>query len=138
MESRMKKQLIKLILFILISQMNLSIFAQQQGGLPIFHRLFIFNEKNEVLLVKINNTDYWVSPGIYQDETDYVQGSIETLAEAYGLTISSPVLRGMFMLRYADNTKLSIRNVFSASTKDGVSERPEFVSEVKWTKLDEA
>ncbi len=124
-----------LSLFILVS---LNLYAQDNAGIPIFHRLLIYNQNNEVLIVKIKNTEYWLTPGIYQDDKLYLKEGLWTLANAYGLEISQPELHAVFMLKYANDTKLSIRNIFVSQTKDGVNKRPEFVSEVKWVSLKEA
>ena len=63
--------------------------------------ILIEKEDEEILFsngaVKIKNTDFWVTPGIYSETNQYTNQSLINLAEEYNLEISTPELRGVFI-----------------------------------------
>ena len=56
------KKIIVVILIFLFHSVN----AQVEKDKAIFHRLLILNSQNELMVVNIENTDFWVTPGLYQ------------------------------------------------------------------------
>ena len=132
----MKKLIIfAFILSVLVVQ---PLSAQNNNGASIFNRLLIFNAKNELLVVRVHNSENWLTPGFYQsDEVSIRKGLIYT-ASLYGISISEPKLHGVFILKRETNNKLSYRNMFMATTKDVVSKMPEIVAEAKWMAVDRA
>lgn len=115
-------------------------YAQKTPPPATFHRLLIYNEQSEVMVVKLKDSDLWVTPGIYQDGTKNVKQAIGSLAGTYGIKINGPELNGMFTLvrRNGNQAQLSIRNVFSVKKMEGEVKLPNSVTEIKWLPMADA
>lgn len=126
-----------LIVFLLIFRSNS--FGQVEKEVSIFNRLLILNSENELLVVKIENTDMWVTPGYYQTKQTISQG-LDSIASTYGLKIETPILKGVFLLKRDINGKLSnsIRNIYTAKVNDIEFKKPKGIEEVKWLPIDNA
>ena len=127
MEATLKKLL--LLLLALFSQ---PVFAQEESKPSTFHRLLVFNEKNELMVVKVKNSTRWVTPGWYQDNRLTIKEGLDELAGSYGLKISTPSLRGVFTLRTDQNNEISTRLVYSTRVDSGEAKAPEIIDEIKW------
>ena len=99
-------------------------------------RLLIVNDKNEVLMCK---EDYVWAPlsGMYS-QRHYIKESLDSIAEAYGVRIKTPLLRGYFSYKYDYHPYSTLRSYYVAQYVDGVLKLPKGMSEVKWMPLDEA
>lgn len=62
------KKIIVVILIFLFHSVN----AQVEKAIAIFHRLLILNSQNELMVVNIENTDFWVTPGLYQTKKQHI------------------------------------------------------------------
>lgn len=129
----MKKAMLLLILLF-----SLPLFAQQAPKTSTFHRLLIFNEKSELMVVRFKDSDRWVTPGWYQDEHLTIRQGLEQLAASYGVKISSPILRGVFTLKDEQNRVSSTRLVYSAKIKSGKLKAPESIGEIEWLPVQKA
>lgn len=125
------------ILILILAQ---SIYGQETTDFTIFHRLLIFNSDGEMLVVKIRNTDFWVTPGFYQTEQQSIRQDLKNIADSYGIEVSNPELKGVFTLKREMNqaSSTSIRNVFSAKMLNGVLKNPEGIEEIKWLSTEDA
>lgn len=126
------------VLLLLILLFNQSILAQQTSTPSTFHRLLVFNENNELLVVKVKNSTRWVTPGWYQDNRLTIKDGLDELAASYGLTITTPTLRGVFTLRTAQNNEISTRLLYSAKIASGTIKLPEIIEEVRWLATNKA
>lgn len=124
------------LLFILL--VSSPLFAQQTANISTFHRLLIFNDKSELMLVRIKDSDRWVTPGWYQDEQLTIKQGLEQLAGSYGVKISSPVLRGVFTLKDGQSRVISTRLIYSTKITSGTPEAPPIIGEIKWLPVQEA
>lgn len=124
-----------LLLMVLCSQFT---FAQQATKPSTFHRLLVFNDKNELMVVKIKNSERWVTPGWYQDNSLTIKAGLEQLALSYGLKITTPTLRGVFTLKTEQNNELSTRLVYSTKMKSGELKAPEMIEEIRWLSATQA
>lgn len=125
---------ISLIFMLLVS----SLLAAQTAPRPsIFHRLLIFNEKNELLIIKIKSARRWVTPGWYQDDRQTVREGLDGEAASYGVRITPPELHGVFTLKRPEH-ETSIRLIYTASLKGGTFKAPDSVEEVKWLPVPKA
>ncbi|PHV04072.1 hypothetical protein CSQ96_27910 [Janthinobacterium sp. BJB412] len=70
-----------------------SLYAQEAPKTSTFHRLLLLNEKNELMVVKIKNSNRWVTPGWYQDDRLTIAQGLDELAAGYGVKIATPKLR---------------------------------------------
>jgi hypothetical protein len=132
------KRIIILLLIVLPQITN----AQQSENVSIFNRLLILNAENELLVVKISNTDFWVTPGLYQNSHQSINVGLDSIAATYGVTLSNTELRGIFTLKRELNGKksTSLRNVFVAQ---GIKTNenlliPKGIEKVKWLSIEEA
>jgi len=120
-----------LIIFLLSS----SVFAREDDN-PDFHRLLIFNENNELMVVKIKNTDYWVTQGLYSKNKKNINKELHDQAAEYGLRITTPDLRGTFTLKNRD--KYLTRHFYKVKVIDGTLKSPDNIEEIMWLPIDKA
>lgn len=138
----MKKLL--LLLLIVLSALLLSllssqpVFAQELAKPSTFHRLLMFNNNHELLVVKVKNSNRWVTPGWYQDNSLTIKEGLDELAASYGLTITPPILRGVFSLKTSQNNELSTRLVYTTTIKSGELKTPDMIEEIRWLSTDQA
>lgn len=132
------KDAIKKAFLLLTLLVSSPLFAQQTANTSTFHRLLIFNEKSELMLVRIKDSDRWVTPGWYQDEKLTIRQGLEQLAESYGVKISSPVLKGVFTLKDGQSRVISTRLIYSTKITSGKLEAPALIGEIKWLPVQEA
>ena len=59
------------------------------------------------MIVKIKNSDIWVTPGFYQDSVQFIKEGLIDIALTYGITVSPPQLKGIFSMRH-DNEESNI------------------------------
>lgn len=124
-----------LLLLLLTLSWPTSLFAQEAPKISTFHRLLIVNESNEVMAVKIKNSERWVTPGWYQDDHSSIKTGLETLAGTYGLSITTPVLRGVFTLKGPKENELSTRLIYVVKIKGGQLKSPDAIGEIRWLNL---
>lgn len=126
----MKKVL--LLTSMLFSQ---SLFAQEAPKTSTFHRLLLLNEKNELMVVKVKNSNRWVTPGWYQDDRLTITEGLDELAASYGVKIATPTLRGVFTLK---GSQVSTRLIYTTKIKSGELKAPEIIEEIKWLPIPKA
>lgn len=90
------------------------------------------------MVVKIKNTDIWVTPGFYQDSVQFIKKGLHDIAATYGMKISNPELKGMFSMRREHGAKqeILIRNIYHCNYLSGKIHFPENqpfeLDEIKW------
>jgi len=132
-----------LIVFLLLT-FCYSGFAQIDKNVSIFHRLIIHNAANEIMLVKIKGAEVWVTPGFYQDSTQFIKKGLHDIAMTYGMQISDPELKGTFAMRreVGESKEMLIRNIYHCNYLNGKVHFPENqsfeINEIKWLPLKEA
>ena len=136
----MKKLTILLLIITSVSKTTIA----QTPKTSVFHRLMVYNDQNEIMLVRFEGTDIWVTPGFYQDATTLISKGLHDLADTYGMNISNPELKGIFSLRYAmeEKKEMWLRNIYHCKYLEGEIHFPENqsfkISEIKWLPLDDA
>lgn len=113
------------------------LFAQEAPNASTFHRLLVFNSKNELMVVRIKNSERWVTPGWYQDGKLSIRQGLDALAGTYGVTIEKPVLRGVFTLQDGQG-ELSTRLVYNTRITGGKLKSPEIIDEIRWLPVPKA
>ncbi len=98
-------------------------------------RLIILNEKNEIFMTR--EQDVWGAPSFSFDKRQYVKESIDSLANAYGLSISRPELRGYFGFKYKYHPFATRRAFYVAEYISGNPIIPAPMEEFKWMSLEE-
>lgn len=108
--------------------------GQADKDITIFHRLLIYNSNDELMVVKIENADFWVTPGMYQNKQQSIRRGLDSIALTYGITIDSLELKGLFVLKRAINseTSTSLRNVYVAKAKEISPKMPEGIGRIEW------
>jgi len=124
--------------YLLILIMLLPFTASAAEKVSTFHRLLVFNDNNELLLVKIKGPGVWVTPGWYQDGKTMLHEGLAKTAADYGLTIKETKLGGVFTLKNQRDNSLSTRNFFTMKSSDSISKMPKFIEEIKWLPLADA
>lgn len=125
-------------LFCILLLVSPLLFAQETHKTSVFHRLLIFNESGELLIVRFEETDRWVTPGWYQDGEMTIKEGLTDLAAQHGVQIGAPVLRGIFTLEDTSGGIASVRLVHSIQVQGGRPRRPEGIGEVRWAPVPEA
>ncbi len=113
------------------------VFAQEATKPSTFHRLLVFNSQSELMVVKVKNSDRWVTPGWYQDGKLSIRQGLDALAGTYGVTIENPVLRGVFTLQDGQG-ELSTRLIYNTKITGGTLKSPEIIDEIRWLPVPEA
>jgi len=123
------------IVLVLLFQLGM---AQDENDIKIFHRLVVVNSENKIMVVKIENTDVWVTPGFYQTSEITIKQGLNDLALSYGVEIKEYNLKGVFILNRNINNKKSssLRNVFIAHSKNDSFKIPTGIGEVKWLPIE--
>ena len=129
----MKKSLTLFIVFI-----SFSLSAFDDKNISEFHRLLIFNDKNQLMVVKIKNTNFWVTPGLYSENPSLTNTHLYNLAKEYGLAVSQPNLQGVFLLKNQQTNALSNRSFFKVNVIEGKTKKPVNIDEIKWLPVNEA
>ncbi|MDN3594311.1 hypothetical protein [Zunongwangia endophytica] len=130
------KKIVILIFFVLFQSVN----AQVEKDIPIFHRLVILNAENELMVVKIENADFWVTPGMYQTKELSIKKGLDSIALKYGIKIENLKLNGVFILKreLKGEKSTSLRNVYTAKVKEENIKKPDGIEEIKWLSVDKA
>lgn len=117
-----------------------TISAQVDNNVSIFHRVLVLNSNNELMVVKIKDTDFWVTPGFYQTKEQSIKKEIIKTSESYGLKISDQKLKGVFLLKRENDGKksTSLRNVFIVKMKSGKIKLPKGIEDIKWLPVNKA
>ncbi len=133
---RIKNYLLTVLLFLMITP----VLGQYNNNLTVFHRILLYNDANELLIVKIKNTDIWVTPGLYQNKTQDIKKGLDSIVATYGVMQSEPILKGVFTLqRKTDSTaSMSVRNLFVSHVQSYRPKVPDIIEEVKWVSPAEA
>lgn len=113
------------------------VFAQEALKPSTFHRLLVFNSQSELMVVKVKNSDRWVTPGWYQDGKLSIRQGLDALAGTYGVTIEKPVLRGVFTLQDSQG-ELSTRLIYNTTITGGTLKSPEIIDEIRWLSVPQA
>lgn len=119
-------------------------YAQESEPISVFHRLLIYNADSEIMLVKIKDTDTWITPGFYQDSKQFIKEGLHNIASTYGITISDPELKGTFSKRreVEASREMQIRNMYRCNYLKGNVHFPKNqsfeIGEIKWLPVKEA
>ncbi|WGG48131.1 hypothetical protein [Rugamonas sp. DEMB1] len=125
----------KIVLLLTSMLLSQSLYAQEAPKTSTFHRLLLLNEKNELMVVKIKNSNRWVTPGWYQDDRLTIAQGLDELAAGYGVKIATPTLRGVFTLK---GSQVSTRLIYTTKIKSGELKNPELIEEIKWLPIQKA
>ncbi len=125
-------------IMIMMAVLLSSVYAQENNENTEFHRLLISNEKNELLVVKIKNTDFWVTPGLYAVHNDSINNKLHQLAEDYGLTLTALTLRGQFQLKNKKTQVVLNRHFYRAHVNQYMPKIPDNIDSIRWLPFVEA
>lgn len=99
-------------------------------------RLIILNDKNEILMGKVESN--WYTPSLVYDQRQYIRESLDSLSNEYGVEIASPQLRGYFSYKYEYHPYSTLRAYYVAKYSGGDIKVPAEMEEVKWMPIEEA
>jgi hypothetical protein len=132
------KKITLLIPMLIIAFFSLPLSAQEDDNISEFHRLLIFNAKGQLMVVKIKNTNFWVTPGLYSKNPELTNHHLVQLAKEYGLTVSKPNLQGVFLLKNEQAKTVSNRSFFKVNIIEGEIKKPQNIDTIKWLPANEA
>lgn len=99
-------------------------------------RLLILNDKNEILMGKVESN--WYTPSLIYDQRQYIKEALDSLSQAYGIQIASPKLRGYFSYKYEYHPYSTLRAFYVAQYQSGDPEVPAGMEAVQWMPIEEA
>lgn len=102
-------------------------------------RLLIKNSAHEILAVKVKE-GFWVTPAVYNVPGERLRTSLTKLVAPYGITITDPKLKGIFLLNVEENSKKSAytRLFFEVHVKTGTAQTPKEFDEIRWVSMEDA
>lgn len=100
------------------------------------NRLLILNENNEILMGK--EAGMWFTMSHIYDKRQYIKESLDSLANSFGIKISSPKLRGYLSYKYEYYSYATQRAYYVANYISGEPKLAGNIEEVKWMQIDEA
>jgi hypothetical protein len=99
-------------------------------------RLIILNDNNEMLMLKV--ADKWFTPSIVYEDREYLKEGLDNLSKEYGITTTSPELRGHFSYKYDYHPYATLRTYFVANYVSGEIQIPEGMQDAQWVPVSEA
>ncbi len=99
-------------------------------------RLLIINDNNEVLMAREDHV--WAPISFLYDQRQYLKEGLDSLANAHGIKIHAPELRGQFVFKFDYHPYATVRNYYIAKYKSGEILVPDPMAEVKWFPMKEA
>lgn len=96
-------------------------------------RVIIVNDKNQLLLC--NDQGVWGMPWVNLTKRQYLNESIDSMANEYGIEISNLELRGQFCFKYDYKPNVTFRNYYVAQHKSGSIQLPKNTLESKFQEV---
>ncbi len=118
-----------ILLFVFI---QITLLAQNRN----FFKLYVTNEKNEVMLIKFDGE--WELPGASYESNQTISQFLDTMANDHGITIEEKKLRGQITFHHEVRDNPTIMLYYTAKYKSGTLKTPDWGQDVKWFSLDEA
>lgn len=120
----------KITFFVLYLVMSSAYAQETDHDSYTIQRLIVVNDSGQILLQKHANG--WMTPALRHNKPLTTNQSLHELASNFGLQISSPKLRGVFMYFHSDNKKPSFRQHYSAQAIAGELKVPAGMLNAKW------
>lgn len=121
----------KIITFFVLCLVMGSVYAQEvDRDSYTIQRLIVVNDKGQILLQKHPNG--WMTPALRHSKPIPINKSIHELASDFGLQISQPKLRGIFMYFHSDDKTPSFRQHYAAQVIGGKLKTPAGMLNAKW------
>ncbi|MBW3467033.1 NUDIX hydrolase [Arthrospiribacter ruber] len=130
------KIITRVALFFSIFLFSQTLIAQEKNDNYSFFKLYVTNDKDEVLLVKWNNE--WEIAGDRYNDPLSVNAFLDKMASDMGIRIKDPKLCGMYTQRWKNSTSLTLMQYYQAKYDGGDLKVPEDCSDIKWFGFEEA
>ncbi len=119
-----------------LTLLSFSLFAQGKADNYSFFKLYVTNDKDEVLLVKWNNE--WEIAGSRYNDPLSVKKYLDQMADDMGITVKNPALRGIYTQRWQGSPYLTLMQYYQAQYVGGDLKVPEDCTDIKWFSYEEA
>ena len=127
----MRQQLILILTFI-----TFSLFGQDKKDNYSFFKLYVTNDKDEVLLVKWDGQ--WEIAGNKYNESLTIKEFLNKMASDMGIKIEDAKLCGMFTQKWQGNNPPTIMQYYKARYSGGELKVPSDCTDIRWFSFDEA
>jgi hypothetical protein len=124
-----------LFIFILILISSVHVLGQKSDNYS-FVKLYVTNEKNQVLLVKWEGE--WEIAGSRYNDPVSVRQFANKIAEDMGVKVEDVKLCGLFTQKWQGNNNATIMHYYKAKYKGGTLKIPSDCTDIKWFSFDEA
>jgi hypothetical protein len=129
-------KIIKQLLFAFLLVLPTLSIGQEKKDNRNFFKLYITNDKSEIMLIKFD--DSWEIPGAGYKGTQTISQFLDTIANDHGITIKDKKLRGQITFHHEIRDNPTIMLYYTAKYQNGNLKTPEWGQEVKWFSLKEA
>lgn len=126
----MKKVLLSLLGLII----GMTLHAQQKN--PSYFKLYVYNDADEVLLVKYKGA--WELAGRSYDSPEGIRAVVTHMASEMGAEIDAIRLRALVPIYYNEGKQPIIFNYYSAHYREGALEVPPGCDDIRWFTVKEA
>ena len=123
-------------LILLLTLITCSLFGQEKKDNYSFFKLYVTNDKDEVLLVKWDGQ--WEIAGNKYNESLSINQFLNKIAADMGVKIVDPKLCGMFTQKWQGNNPPTIMQYYKAKYSSGDLKVPSDCTDIKWFSFDEA
>lgn len=127
---------LKTILIFPLILMSQILLAQVKSDNYSFFKLYVINDKDEVLLVKWNNE--WEIAGNRYNDPLSVKEYLNKMASDMGISIKDPKLCGIYTQRWKNSPNLTLMQYYQATYDGGILKIPADCTDIKWFSYDEA
>lgn len=130
------KNTTKLLLVYALILVAQNLYAQDKSDNYSFFKLYVINDKDEVLLVKWNNQ--WEIAGDRYNDPLSVKEYLNKMATDMGISIKDPKLCGMYTQRWKNSPSLTLMQYYKADYAGGDLKIPDDCTDIKWFGYEEA
>ena len=110
--------------------------CSQQPENYSFFKLYIKNDKNQILLVKWDNE--WEIPGRKYKRSSSIKEFTNSMAKSYGISVSNLKLNALVTFHYSTKSNPTLMHYYSADYSSGKIKTPFGSSNIKWFSIEEA
>lgn len=127
---------IRFIFLVFLLALSSLSFAQERKDNRNFFKLYVINDKKEVLLIKFQEA--WEIPGAAYKIPQTIAQFLDTIAQHHGITITDKKLRGQITFHHEIREEPTIMLYYTAKYQSGELNTPKWGQDLKWVPLEQA
>lgn len=128
--------MMKKFLSVLFFLVCISAYSQDKSDNYSFFKLYVTNDKDEVLLVQWNGE--WEIVGDRYNDPVSIKGFLDKMASDMGIQIKDPKLSGIYTQRWRGVPFLTMMHYYHANYAGGELQIPADCTDIRWFSYEEA